>query len=185
MTDKEIIALFEQRNEDGIHQAKFKYGPYCRTLIARILPDREDQEEVLNDLWLRAWESIPPQKPTHLKLYLAKIARNLACSILRNQTAEKRGSGEHTVILDELAECIPGGQTPEEQCQLKELKAEINHFLRTLPRRECDVFLRRYFFSEDLSAIAKRYGIRQNTVSVILHRTRKKLREYLEQEDYL
>lgn len=184
MTDERIIDLFLSRDEDAIRQINAKYGRYCRSLMGRILPDGEDVSECINDLWLRVWESIPPRKPAYLNLYLAKIARNLAYNRLRDQRTEKRGAGEIPAILDELAECIPGGISPEEAYQTKELTASINAFVRSLPRWEGDVFLRRYFFAESPAEIANRYGMRENTVSVMLYRTRGKLRDHLEQEIY-
>lgn len=184
MTDQEIIKLYFARDEQAIAESQRIYSSYCRSLIGRLLDRAEDAEEVLSDVWLRAWDSIPPNRPRDLKLYLARIGRNLACNRLRDQNTAKRRSGP-PLVLEELAECIPGGVTPEGVLDQKELTAAINRFLRTLPQRECDLFLRRYFFSEDLPEIARRYGLRKNTVSVTLHRTRNKLRDYLIKEGYL
>ena len=101
------------------------------------------------------------------------------------QADGKAGLRETEALLDELAECLPGGDTPEEAYQAKELSAAVNRFLRRLPRREGDAFIRRYFFAETPREIGERYGMRENTVTVMLFRTRKKLRAYLKQEGYL
>lgn len=87
-----------------------------------------------------------------------------------------------TVALDELAECIPDMRSTEEAVEAAELERMMNEFLRTLPERECNVFLRRYWYVEEYSEIAKRYGMKLNTVKTSLFRTRAKLREYLESE---
>lgn len=184
MTDEEIIDRYFDRNESAIRLSQGRYGAYCRSLIGRILGSPEDVEECLSDLWLRAWESIPPNRPGNLKLYLAKIGRNLACNRLRKQRAVKRGDGMDAV-LEELSECIPGGVSAEDSVRAKELTSAVNRFLRTLPERECNVFVRRCFWAESLDEIAKRYGMRKNTVSVTLHRTRAKLRDYLIKEGYV
>ncbi len=184
MTDEEIIGLYFARDEQAIAESRRCYGGYCRSLISRLLDSPEDVEEILSDVWLRAWESIPPNRPKDLKLYLARIGRNLACNRLREANAQKRSSGP-ALVLEELAECLPGGCTPEDALSQKELSAAISRFLRTLPPRESDLFLRRYFHAEELPDIARRYGIRKNTVSVTLHRTRERLRKYLLQEGYL
>ncbi len=60
----------------------------------------------------------------------------------------------------------------------------IDRFLRTLPEKECSIFLRRYWFLDSVEEIARRYGLRGGSVKTRLHRTRKKLREYLKQEGY-
>ncbi len=49
-------------------------------------------------------------------------------------------------------------------------------------QRDGNVFVRRCFFAEPIAAIAKRYELCDGHVSVILNRTRKKLRAYLMKE---
>lgn len=185
MRDEEIIERFEQRSETAITAAMLKYGAYCRTIAGRILPSREDCEECVNDTWGKAWDSIPPQHPGNLKMYLAAITRNLALNRRAKYAAEKRGGTELDVVFEELAECIADAGTPEDAVIGTELGIGINSFLKTCSARERDVFLRRYFFTEDTAAIAERYRMRQSNVLVILSRTRKKLKKYLKKEGYL
>ena len=183
MTDEEIIALYFDRSEEAIAATQRKYDGYCRSLIGRILGSPRDTEEIVSDLWLKAWLSIPPNRPGDLRLYLAKIGRNLALNRLREGRAAKRGDGADAV-LEELSEVL-GGSTTEELVEAKELRGAVNAFLRRLPRRDCDIFVRRCFYLEAPDEIAGRYGLRTNTITVSLHRTRKKLREYLVKEGYL
>ena len=78
MNDNEIVALFFARKENAISAAAEKYGRYCHTIAHNILSSRPDAEECVNDTYLNAWNSIPPQKPDNLAAYLGKITRNLA-----------------------------------------------------------------------------------------------------------
>lgn len=183
MTDEEIVSLYFARDEGAIRESQQAHGAYCRTLVSRMLGNRQDVEETMNDLWLRVWDSIPPNRPGNLRLYMAKIGRNLACNRLRDSRAAKRGEGADAV-LDELGEIL-GGLTTEELVDAKELQRAVNGFLRQLPARECDIFVRRCFYAESAAEIAKRYAMRTNTVTVTLHRTRGKLRKYLLEEGYL
>ena len=82
MNDEEIVRLYYERSEDGIAQSEQKYGRLCRSVIRRILPDERDAEECLSDVWIRTWNSIPPEKPRVLGAFLARIARNLAVALL-------------------------------------------------------------------------------------------------------
>lgn len=100
MSDEEIIALYFARDEQALAQTDAKYGPYCFSLANAILPSREDAEEALNDTYLKAWQSMPPKKPAVLRLFLAKITRNLAFSRWRNLTAQKRGSGKRWILTE-------------------------------------------------------------------------------------
>ena len=183
MTDEEIISLYFDRSEEAIAATQRKYDGYCRSLIGRILGSPRDTEEIVSDLWLRAWLSIPPNRPGDLKLYLAKIGRNLALNRLRDGRAEKRGP-EADAVLEELSELL-GTSSTEELVDAKELSKAVNAFLRKLPRRDCDIFVRRCFYAESAAEIAERFALRQNTVNVSLHRTRAKLRSYLTKEGYL
>lgn len=183
MTDEEIISLYFDRSEEAIAATQRKYDGYCRTLVGRILGSPRDVEEIVSDTWLRAWLSIPPARPESLRLYLAKIGRNLALNRLRDGRAARRGDGADAV-LEELSEVL-GGISTEEMVDAKELQRAVNGFLRRLPRRDSDFFVRRCFYAESAEEIAARYALRPNTVTVSLHRTRKKLREYLQKEGYL
>ena len=184
MSDEEIISLFFARDEQALVYTEAKYGPYCFALANAILPIREDAEETISDTYLKAWQTIPPKRPSVLRMFLAKITRNLAFSRWRNLTAQKRGSGALPLVLEELEECIGAGEDPGTILEAKELTRTIAAFLDTLPKRDSNIFLRRYFFLEDANAISARYGLRRDAVSQSLSRTRKKLKAHLIQEGY-
>lgn len=82
--------------------------------------------------------------------------------------------------LEELAECIPSAVSTEEVVEAAELTRMVNSFLHTLPEKDCNVFLRRYWYSEEYTEIADRYGMKLNSVKSSLFRTRAKLKDYLE-----
>ncbi len=185
MEDHQIIELYWQKNENAISETAGKYGAYCFTVAQNILHSAEDAEECVNDTWLHAWNAIPPQRPSVLRIFLAKITRNLSINRFHAESAEKRGGGEIVLVLDELAECIAGGVDAEAAYESKELEQCIQCFVRALPKRERNMFVRRYFFTEPAAAIAAHYGLTENNVQVILSRTRKKLRLVLKKEGYL
>lgn len=183
LEDHQIIELFWQRSGDAVSEAAGKYGVYCFTIAEHILQDPLDSEECVNDTWLRAWDAMPPQRPRVLRLFLARITRNLALDRLEAKSAEKRGGGG--LILEELGECIRGSADTEAEYEAAELGQCIRRFVRALPEREENVLVRRYFFAESTAEIAERYGLTENHVAVILSRTRKKLKNHLVREGYL
>ena len=184
MEDEQILDLYFARDEQAVVETDRKYGRYCYGVAKSILANDQDCEETVSDTYLRAWNAIPPKRPGVFKMFLAKITRNLAFSRWRQYAAEKRGGGELELVLDELEGCIcaPGGV--EDRMNARELAKAIRAFLNTLPAREQDIFLRRYFFVEESSVIAKRYGMKPATVLRTLSRTREKLKNYLTQEGY-
>ena len=184
MEDSQIIELYWQRNPDAVSETAGKYRAYCFTIAENILHNTEDSEECVNDTWLHAWNAMPPQRPSVLWLFLARITRNLAFDRFRARNAEKRFGGEMALVLDELAECL-GGATTESAFEAKELRECIRRFVRALPERDGNVMARRYFFAEPVADIAKRYGLSENNGMVILSRTRRKLKAHLLKEGYL
>lgn len=185
MDDEKIIALYFQRDEQAIRESMAAYGPYCRTVAAGILSDPADVEEALADTWLAAWDSIPPQYPKYLRLYLGRITRNCAVSIWRKNHAQARGGGEVALALEELEQCVSEDPSPEAAVSSKQLQQAITRFLKNQPTVRRQVFLRRYFYLEDIPSIAHRYGLTQSNVRMMLSRTRQKLRSYLKQEGYI
>lgn len=185
MTDEKIIELYFDRNEVAIKETDKKHGKYCFTIANNILRNREDSEESVNDTWMKAWKSIPPTRPVYFNLYLAKIVRNLSFMKYKSKHAQKRGSGEIAVILDELEACLADQSSVESIYIAKELNTMINKFVYSLSERDGNVFIRRYFFADTSKDIAKRYALTENNVRVILNRNRNKLKEKLEKEGYL
>lgn len=184
MEDRQIIERYFARDEGAIAATEEKYRSYCASIAGNVLDSREDVEEVLSDTWLRAWNSIPPRKPDNLKLYLARIVRNLSFDRFRSQSREKRGGSQIILALEELSYCIPSPTHPGMKLEEKELSAAINGFLTTLPQRDRVIFLRRYFYTQSFEQIASAMEISQGAVRTALSRTRKKLKHYLLKEGF-
>ena len=184
MDDTKILDLYFARDEQAIRETDRKYGAYCFSLAKAILDNDSDAEEAVNDTYYKTWNVIPPNRPQVLKLFLAKVTRNLSFSRWRSLSARKRGGGEMELVLEELEGCIPSPVTVEDTVNAKELAAAIRAFLDTVSPREQDIFLRRYFFVEESEAIASRYGMKPAAVLRSLSRTRAKLKQYLAKEGY-
>lgn len=184
MTDEQIVALYWQRDEAALRESESGSGAYCRALAERFV-SAEDAAECWNDALLRAWNAIPPERPAHLRSFLARLTRNAALDRYRAYAAEKRGGGTADAVLDELAEVVGNGETAESAVTAKELGEVVCRFVRGLPRREGDVFVRRCFYADTTAEIAKRYGMTESHVKVALFRARTKLRACLEKEGYL
>ena len=106
MQDDRIIELYFARDEQAIRHTADKYGSYCMAVSMNILQCEPDAEECVNDTYLKTWNSIPPQRPSSLRYFLATITRNLSFNRLRAKHAERRNV-DLEVSLDELEECLP------------------------------------------------------------------------------
>lgn len=183
MTDNKIIELYWERSERAIEETDRVYGRYFRSVAYGILWDEEDAKETVNDTYLKAWNSIPPERPNYLKAFLARITRQLSINRLEQNTAKKRGAGQYELILDELAECIPDGD--EDIGDVAALRDTLNRFLRSLPSDARCVFIRRYWHTQPIAEIARAYGMSESKVKSILMRTRNKLKKILNEEGYI
>lgn len=185
MTDARIIELYFERSERAIEETDIKYGPYCRAIAYNILRSHEDSEESVNDTYLRAWNSMPPERPNILSAFLGKICRRLSIDRWRKGRAEKRGGGELALALDELSYCIPARDgDPADELELRELQRLYDKFISSLPATERRVFLCRYWYMDSVADIARRFSFTESKVTSMLHRTREKFRSLLEKEGY-
>ena len=186
MDDIDIIELYWARAEGAIRETAAKYGKYCHSIAWNILHSPQDAEECVNDTYLKAWGSMPPQRPPGLAAFLGKITRNLCLNKYERATAQKRGGGQAPLALDELQECIPAANRTEqamedaiEEAALVEL---LNRFLTGLSPEARLVFLRRYWYLSPIQQIAVDYGFSQSKVKMLLLRSRQQLRQALERE---
>lgn len=185
MEDSEIIKLYIERNENAIDETNKKYRKYCRSIAYNILRNTEDSEEAVNDTYLGAWNSIPPNIPNVLQTFLGRITRNISLKKIRARNTKKRGSGEIFLVFEEMNEFIPSGQNTENDVEAKELARFITAFLNSLPETERKVFVCRYWYFDSVSEISKQFGFTQSKVKSMLFRTRKKLLTKLETEGYV
>ena len=182
--DEKIIELFLKRDETAVSCVSEKYGAYCTAVAGRILADRSDVEECVNDTWLGAWNSIPPHIPEVLRTFLGKITRNLSLKRLRENTAEKRGGSGADLVLDELAEITAGTDRAESGAEAAELAESINAYLAGLGAEQRKIFVMRYWYFEPVAEIADRLGLKESKVKMTLKRTRDGLKGKLKEEGY-
>ena len=185
MDDVKIVELYFERNETAISETKAKYGNYCYSIAYNILKNNEDAEECENDTYLEVWKNIPPQKPKIFSAYLGTITRQKAIDKWRRKTANKRGGGEIQLSLQELENCISDDKAIGDEIVAEELARRISEYLRTLPQKERNVFIRRYWYFDSIGQISERYGYGQSKVKMMLKRTREKLISELEKEGML
>lgn len=181
MEDQEIVRLFWARREQAIQETDLKYGKFCSGIALRILKDRQDAEECVDDVYLAAWKKIPPAKPDCLPAFLGRITRNIALDCYDKKRAKKREHGT-MVLLSELEECIPSGMMPEEEADANQTARWISSFLSEQTAEKRCMFLRRYWYGDSIAELAERFDSSEERVKSVLFRLRKSLKKYLEKE---
>ena len=173
MTESTIIELLLARDPGALTALQTEYARYCAAIAGGLLSDPADVEEVVADVWMQVWTSIPPNQPEHLRLYVGRIARNLALNRLEYHSAGKRAAP-----LEELA-----ALTPDRNLERQALKDALERFLRQQKPEHRQMFLRRYWYGDSIEELTARFGCTKARATGILFRLRRKLRETLEKED--
>jgi RNA polymerase sigma-70 factor (ECF subfamily) len=173
LTEAEIKERLLARDADALDTLRREYESYCAAIVRGILLDPADVEEVVSDVWMQVWTSIPPNEPEHLRLYVGRIARNLALNRLEYHNAGKRAAP-----LQELA-----AVTPDRNLEHQALKDALERFLRQQKPLHRQLFLRRYWYGDSIEELSAHFGCSKAKATGILFRLRRNLREHLEKED--
>lgn len=185
MDDSAIVGLYLKRDERAINETEKKYSKYLTKIAYNILSDLEDSRESVNDTYLKAWNSMPPHKPSVLSTYLGKITRQNSIDISRKRSSKKRYGSEYALSLSELEECISvNGGNPEQELEAIFLAEEINSWLHSLSPEIRSVFVGRYYFMDSIKAVARYCGMSETKVKSMLYRARMGLKEHLEKEGF-
>ncbi len=180
--DEKIIELFFARKEQAIAELSAKYGTACRSIARNILKNDADAEECVNDAYLAAWKRIPPERPDPLKAYVFRIVRNISIAKYHSNTSLKRNS-RYDVALEELEGTLAFCDAEQDIAAI-ELSRQIDSFLARIAEEDQMLFVRRYFYSDGISELAKRFKTTPNNVSVRLSRIRSRLKKHLQKEGY-
>ena len=178
MEDSMIVELYFARSESAIQETGRKYGAYLNQVAYNILRSISDTEEIVNDTYMAAWNTIPPTKPNNFKHFLSRITRNLSFDRMDYINAAKRRA-----LFVEMDECIPDRTNDLETIwEAREIGLALNKFLKTLDRKSCAVFLGRYFYAYSEKELAEQYSLSRRQVKYILSKTRNQLHSYFEKE---
>ena len=183
MEDVKIIDLYFQRSENAIKETDNKYGGYCKVIANNIVGNISDSEECVNDTYLKLWNSIPPSVPKVFKAYVGKIIRNFAISKYRKNNCDKRGSGDVSLVVEEIEEFLPAVDNVDTIIESNLVLKVVNKVLVALPEENRKMFVRRYWYADSISNIAKKFNATESKVKSVLFRIRNILKEELSKED--
>ena len=184
MDDRRIIALFHARLEDAITELQNKYGTAMHSISYNILHNKEDSEECVNDACLGVWNAVPPAKPDPLRTFVLRIVRNISLTRYKHNKAAKR-NGHFNVSLSEISDCIPADKTLDEEIETMELTAALNTWLGTQSEENRYIFIRRYWYMDEVKAISKNLSLSDAAVYLRLDRMKKNLATYLVERSFL
>ena len=176
MTEAELELIEELRRQNPKAQwlTLQRYGKGIFAQVARLVPGKEDAEEVYQDVFVKAFTHIwqYDESRSSLRTWLSRIAYNAAVDRLRHQRQavlyfEDREGKADALSDQEVDETL--GHTNAETVQL--IRAALKH----LPPEERAIITMFYYEEMSLKEIAYITGSIPTTVASKLSRTRKKL----------
>lgn len=183
MDSRSIILLIENGDEKGLELLQENYYSHCFQIAYRILENREDAEECVNETWLKIWKEIPKDKPENLLSFVSKVSRNTALDLYRKKHAEKRGSGLVTEVLDELVDCASEMNVEEEFDRIR-FRQVITDFLKTQSSYQKNIFVSRYIDIKTISEIALQEHRSETKIKKDLKKQRLVLQKILREERF-
>ena len=181
--DEEINRLYFDRNEDAIAETQKKYGAYLKKIASDMTDDLRDAEECVNDVYLKTWNSIPPNRPDSLKAYLTALVRRAAADVYRKSKRSKSIPKKLFSPLDELSDILPGGDA-EDEYDNKVLSDVIRSFVSSLPARRKYIFISKYYVNRKTDEIADKLNVSRSTVAKELAQIKSDLKQKLQSEGY-
>lgn len=138
----------DQRGFDGL---VIRYRSAARLTAQRILPVREDVEDVVQEAFIRAFGALPHLRdPRHFAFWLRCIVRNLAHR-RREQSSARRGD----LPLESLSNLPAGDPLPHTQVERREEAGALYRGIARLPEEYAAPLVLYYFRGMRLHALIK------------------------------
>ena len=150
-------------------------GPVVWRTVCRLLGNRADAEDCYQETFLSALDLWNRQDVRNSRAMLQRLATARAMDRLRSRY--RRGARGLVAGSDfECDQTVSGGPGPSELAESSELSARLREALATLPARQADVFCLFSLDGWNYQDIADHLHITVDSVGVLLHRARGKLR---------
>ena len=178
LNDNEIISKVLRGDYQAYAGLVNRYQNYVFTLVLRMVKNREDAEEVAQDVFIKAYKALPGFKGTSkFSTWLYTIVNNTSITFLRKKKLDIHSLDNEKVF--EAADSIDSGF----RANLVEQKSRIgmvNKAIAMLAPDDAEVITLFYKSEQSLDEIAKVLGLEINTAKVRLHRARTRLKEKME-----
>ncbi len=184
--DSELVRKAKRGDYDAFQKLVSKYERRLYTLALRILRQREDAEDVVQEAFLSVMEHLEEfREESTFHTWIVRIATNHALNLLRRRKTMKRVTAEETQDEDEEAPLphpefiAPWQDQPEAIANRKETQELLAGALERLEEKYLEAFLLRDVEGLSTEDTAKALGISEANARIRLFRSRLMLRELL------
>ena len=178
LNDTEIISKVLSGDYQAYAGLVDRYQNYVFTLTLRIIKNREDAEEVAQDVFIKAYKYLANFRgDSRFTTWLYTIVNNTCISFLRKKKLEM-----HSLDNEKIFETADN-QDSGLRANLVELKSKISMVTKAISMLNHDdgeIITLFYKAEQTLDEIAQILGVETNTAKVRLHRARTRLKEKME-----
>lgn len=170
--DLPLVIAIEQGDASAAATLVDRYARRLQAFAWRMLGDREEAEDVVQDSFLRLWKHARRWKPgaARFSTWLYQVAAN-GC---RDRLRKRRDHSAEAV--DWLVDDTPGGR---EQLQQAERDAVVQQAVNELPDRQREALLLSHYDGMGNPDIAAVLEVSVEAVESLLARARRRLRDEL------
>src|SRR5215467_386832 len=177
-SDSEIISLVLSGDHNAYATIVDRYKSYVFTLTLRFTKNREDAEEVSQDIFIKAYRSLADFKGTaKFSTWLYTIVNTTCITFLRKKRLDIRS------LDDEKTFEVADSQDSGFRANLVEQKSRlnmVNQAIAMLNPDDAEIITLFYKNEQSLDEIGQILGVEVNTAKVRLHRARTRLKEKME-----
>jgi RNA polymerase sigma factor (sigma-70 family) len=178
LTDTEIIKRILVGEQVLFAQLVQRYQQYVFTLVHRFTDNREDAEEISQDVFVKAYRSLADFRgEAKFSTWLYTIVRTSCITFLRKKRLNTSSLDNERTFLQ--VESKQSGFTAN-AIEQKSKHAMVNAAIRMLSPDDTQILTLFYKGEQTLDEIGRIMGLEPNTVKVKLHRARNRLKEKME-----
>jgi RNA polymerase sigma-70 factor (ECF subfamily) len=155
-----------------------RYQNFVFTLALRYAPQREDAEEIAQDVFVKAYRALKDFRgDSKFSTWLYSIVNSTSITFLRKKKLDTQSLDREHVF--EAADSRESGVTAN-QVEVKSKIEMVNKAIQLLSADDANLITLFYKAEQSLEEISKILGMETNTVKVKLHRARTRLKEKME-----
>jgi RNA polymerase sigma-70 factor (ECF subfamily) len=177
-SDSEIISLVLKGDHNAYALLVERYKSYVFTLTLRFTKNREDAEEVSQDIFVKAYRSLADFKGTaKFSTWLYTIVNTTCITFLRKKRLDVRSLDDERTF--ELADTQDSGFRAN-QVEQKSRQNMVNQAIAMLGPDDAEIITLFYKNEQSLEEISQILGVEVNAAKVRLHRARARLKDKME-----
>jgi RNA polymerase sigma-70 factor (ECF subfamily) len=176
-SDIELVNEFKNGNTSAFDEIVKRYQRKVYTLARRILGNHEDADDIAQEVFIKLFYSLNDFKgESSLFTWIYRITVNECKSFLRKKKIKE------LVQIDEVANLLKFGQTPDQELFEKEERNLIERAVEKLPTKQRMIFVMRFFEDLDYQEIAKILNKPIGTLKANYFHAVKKIQKFIKDE---